>query len=100
MSMSMSYYKCALSQLRVAISIIGQKKDDIVSMEAEYDTCLESYPCQGHGDLIVTYKDGTNDRLSCDSVEMGAIMWYFKNGSTHFTEYIDKDFAEYLTKNV
>lgn len=61
---------------------------------------MESYPCQGHGDAIVTFMDDTTINVPCSSVGMGAIMWYFNKGHDHFTEYIDTSFKTYLLANM
>lgn len=94
--MDKSPYQSALGYLRHAIVLIDNRKDDIISIQAEIDDCRRSYPCQGHGDAIIIFKNGTSVNVECDSVGMGAIMYYFKKDQQHFTKYIDKEFEEYI----
>lgn len=98
MSILQSHYKDALQKLQETILAVGSRH--VNGIQAEDDECLESYPCCGHGDAIVNLDDGTTMRVGCTSVEMGALMWYFKCGSDHFTEYIDESFAKYLRENI
>ena len=35
--------------------------------------CLESYPCQGHYGVIITFKDGEVITYNCPSVSIGCI---------------------------
>jgi hypothetical protein len=94
-----SYYKSTLEKLR--LTILAVKPRQVVDIRAENENlCLESYPCQGHGQAIITLDDGSSMRVTCNSVEMGALMWYFKCGSVHFTSYIDNAFANYLRENI
>jgi hypothetical protein len=90
-----SHYRSALKKLRYAIEAVKPHLVSDIQPEREWP-CLESYPCAGHGDAILTLDNGTTLRISCSSVEMGALMWYFRCGTTHFTQYIDREFATYL----
>jgi hypothetical protein len=93
------YHKSALEQLRR--TILAVKPHQVTDIQPERAwPCLESYPCKGHGDAIITLDNGTSMRVLCDSVEIGALMWYFQCGSDHFTEYIDDEFASFLRENI
>jgi hypothetical protein len=98
MSFLQSHYQGALKKIQETLLAVGSRH--VNDIKAERNDCLESYPCCGHGKAIIDLDDGTTMRVSCTSVEMGALMWYFKCGSDHFTEYIDESFASYLRENI
>lgn len=91
-------YLDTLEKLRYTISAVYPH--EVVDIRPEYGGCKERIPCSGHGDAIITLNNGSTMRIDCTSVEIGALMWYFKCGYKHFTKYIDEDFASYLLNNV
>jgi hypothetical protein len=98
MSTLQSHYNGALEKLRHTILAVSPHR--VIDIQPESNRCLESYPCGGHGDAIVVLDNGTVMRVPCSSVEMGALMWHFKCGSKHLTEYIDDAFARYLSEHL
>jgi hypothetical protein len=84
MSIFQFCHKEALSIVRD--TVLAVKPHQVSDIEPERAwPCLPTYPCKGNGDAIITLDNGTSMRVSCDSVGMGALMWFFKCGTDHFT---------------
>jgi hypothetical protein len=55
----------------------------------QMERCLESYPCQGHKGVLVTFDDGAQYSSPCSSVTIGLVQkFYFPKEETHFTGYV------------
>jgi hypothetical protein len=89
MSTLQSHYNGALEKLRHTILAVSPHR--VIDIQPESNRCL---------DAIVVLDNGTVMRVPCSSVEMGALMWHFKCGSKHLTEYIDDAFARYLSEHL
>jgi hypothetical protein len=99
MSILRSHQDYALADLKKVISIVGRR--DVTNVRVQQDNyCLESYPCQGHGGVILEFIDGTSETYACGSVSIGAIMWYFGVQNDHFVGYINPEFRQFLTQNL
>jgi hypothetical protein len=50
--------------------------------------CLESDPCQGHGNMVIELDDGDTLSIATNSVGIGVVQThYFPESSTHFSGY-------------
>lgn len=94
-----SYYTSGLQVLKETITVVGSRKVLEIQPETRWP-CLESYPCQGHGNALITLDEGSLLKIPCSSVSMGVLMWYFRCDNTHFTTYIDDEFTNYLLENI
>lgn len=95
------HYNKAFEDLKFVIDTLGYNVKSVRLINSNY--CAESYPCQGHGGVKITYDDNKIYEYDCPSVSSGAIMVFYKstNGATtdsHCRDYIDDDFKDYLLK--
>jgi hypothetical protein len=91
-------YASVMQPLRNAKLICHNKK--IISITPQHDECTYDFPCEGHMGIRIHFTDKTNVSLTCSTIEIGAIMWYFNIQNEHFTKYIDNDFQMYILANL
>ena len=96
-----SHYTNAEADLKNCIEKVNGRK--VVKMGLMDSTCLECYPCKGHGGVRITYDDNSTDEYKCSSVSSGAIMTFYKSvhGTTvdgHCLSYISDEFEQHLVK--
>lgn len=61
--------------------------------------CGERNPCSGHGDLILSFTDGTSLQVPATSVEIGVLQKHFlPDEETHFSCY-SRGYEEWAAKN-
>ena len=96
-NMLKSHWQYCPALLEHVEALVGNRK--VVSARAtDENECMESYPCQGHGDLILSLEDGTTVNVGASSVGIGVIQKrYFPNLHTHFTEYAE-GYADWVKK--
>lgn len=93
-----SFYKNTLEKLIQTIKAV--ELHQVIDIKPEKTECRESCPCSGHGGAILMLNNGTSMTIPCTTVEIGALMWYFKCDNAHFTKYINESFEIYLHKNI
>jgi len=93
-----SHHSDALESVKRLIQLVNGRK--IVSANAIYERCQESYPCRGHDGVRLDFDDGKVQEFQCGSVAIGAIQyWVDKNGkSSHFSGYVDDELKEKINK--
>jgi hypothetical protein len=92
----------ALIALRHVIHTIRNYADRIKSIRPEFTGCKDVLPyCEGHGRAVVTFKDGNVWHFPCNSLQMAAVMWYYKKAERcHLVEYIPETLAQDLLSGV
>lgn len=95
-----SYYNSVLYSLRTVIVHSTNKKIvNIVPINNDPYLELQCDKLTKKG-IIIKYDNGETFELSCDSVETGAIMWFYDVENKMFTNYIDGNFQKYIKKKL
>jgi hypothetical protein len=101
-----THYSGAIKVILDVIKLVGNNK--VVEICGEYDDCLSSFPCQGHGNAIIDLENGNKIKIYATSVQIGALqVFYFPNiksdaskyhytSKYHYVDYITDEFSEKL----
>lgn len=74
--MMSGHYESSTEIIQETMKKVGSKK--IVDVKAiQQESCMESYPCQGHKGAILTFEDGEILTVKCDSVDIGALEVFY-----------------------
>ena len=98
MSALEGYYESVLQDLQLIIQRVANRQ--VLDILPQSNACIKSFPCHGHNGIIVIYKNGTKESISCPSISIGATMWYYNIDNSHFRSYIDGNFRQYLMNGV
>lgn len=66
--------------------MVGDRQ--VVDVSSKANGCKESYPCSGHGGMLISLNDGTVLNVGGSSVKIGIVQnHYFPAKETHFSHY-------------
>jgi len=89
-----NYYESTLEDLQKIIKTVANR--EVLNIIPQNTICKDTFPCKGHGGIIIVYKNGTSENISCSSITSGGIMWYYNVDNDHFRSYINGEFRQYL----
>jgi hypothetical protein len=92
------YYQTITNKLQYVINCSKNKK--IISITPIYKEQIPQSQEFSHKGIKIKYDDNQVYDLSCDSVEIGAIMWYYNIDNKKYTNCIDDEFQSYIKKHI